>query len=237
MFNICICDTNTDFLSKLDTKIIKIAKYNNIKINTIKYSSSKKLLFDIYDLKDSIDIYFLDVLLGDLNGIYIANEIRKFNTNAKIIFITSNKHYVFDALDVMPLHYLIKQELSNKKLERIFIKAINLIKTKKKNLFLYKKGHKIKCIDKNEIIFFEIKNRIINMTCTNGNTEKFYSTMKNLVETIKSDNFIQIHRSFLINTYFLKSIENKHLTLKNNIILPIGEKYIKNLKLKYNTFN
>jgi len=236
MFQICICDDNTDFLLSLNNKLHEIASKNNIKVNIIKYSSSNQLLFDIDKHRNNIDIYFLDVLMGDFTGIDIANEIRKFNVTSQIIFLTSSKEHVFDAFDIMPLHYLIKQELNNNKLEEVFMKAINLIKPNKKNLFYYKVGHTIKCIDTNKITFFEIMNRVVTINCTDGSTDQFYFTMKNLVNQINNDSFIQIHRSFLINAYYIKSIDSRNLIFYNDTVLPIGEKYIKNLKTQYTKF-
>ncbi|MGG7142941.1 LytR/AlgR family response regulator transcription factor [Clostridium nigeriense] len=236
MFQICICDDNTDFLLSLNNKLCKIATKNNLEVNIIKYSSAKQLLFDLDDHRNNIDIYFLDVLIDDLTGIDIANKIRKFSLTSQIIFLTSSKEHVFDALDMMPLHYLLKQELNNDKLEAVFIKAINLIQPSKKNLFYYKVGHTIKCINTNKIVFFEIKNRIVTMMSTDGSTEQFYFTMKDLVKQINNDNFIQIHRSFLINAYYIKSIDTGSLISYNDIILPIGDKYIKNLKKQYTKF-
>ena len=236
MFQICICDDNHDFLLNLSKKIYNIASKNNIEISIIKYSSANQLLFDIDEHKNDIYIYFLDILMDNFNGIDIANKIRKYNFNSQIIFLTSSKEHVFDALDVMPLHYLIKQDLNNNKLEEVFMKAINLVSPRKSNLFYYKIGHTVKCIDINKIIFFEIKNRIVTMKCIDGSTEQFYFTMKNLVNQINNNCFIQIHRSFLINAYYIKSIDGKNLVSYNDITLPIGYKYIKNLKNQYAKF-
>lgn len=236
MFQICLCDDNSDFLLNLSNKLYDIAYKNNIDINIIKYSSCKQLLFDIDEEKNDIDIYFLDVLMDEFTGIDLATQIRKFNATCQIIFLTSSKEHVFDALDVMPLHYLIKQELNIKKLQEIFIKAINIIKLNKKNLFTYKVSHTIKSVDINKIVFFEIKNRIVTIHFIDGSTDTFYFSMKNLVNEINSNNFIQIHRSFLVNSYYIKSVESKKLICNDNTVLSISEKYSKNFKTQYAKF-
>lgn len=236
MFTICICDDNIEFLSILSNKLNNIASKNNIDINIIKYSSEKQLLFDIYEEKNIIDIYILDVLIGELTGIDIANEIRKENFFSQIIFLSSSKDHVFSALDTMPLHYLLKYEVDDKKLEEVFMKAISIINPNKNNIFFYKTGHSIKSININKIVFFEIKNRIVFLKCNDGFIENFYFSMKNLVEKVDNNRFIQIHRSFLVNSYYIKSIDGKNLILYDGTILPIGEKYIKNLKIQYSKF-
>lgn len=233
MFQICLCDDNTKFVSILIDKINRIALKNNLNINILSYSSGKSLMFDLEEIKYKADIYFLDVCMDDYNGIQIANSIRKFNIFSPIIFLTSIKEHVFEALDTMPLHYLIKQDLKDDKLEEIFIKAINLISNKKKKLFHYKVGHTLKSIDTSEIVYFEIKNRIVTLNCVNNYNESFYSSLKNLIDC---NDFIQIHRSFLVNKAYIRSIDTKDLITSNNIKLPIGSKYIKNLKISYKNF-
>lgn len=236
MFNICICDDNAEFLLKLSNKISEISHKNSIDVNIIKYSSSQSLIFNMDNQINSIDIYFLDVLIDDLTGIDLANKIRKYNLTSQIIFLTSSKDYVFDALDTMPLHYLIKQNLDTKKFEEVFMKAISLITPRKDNLFHYKIGHSIESINKNKILFFEIKNRIVTMNCIDGTNINFYFTMKKLIDQINDDNFIQIHRSFLINSNYIKSISGKNIICNDNTTLPIGDKYLKTLKSKYSKF-
>ena len=123
MFNICMCDDNNEFLLTLSKKLNEIAYKNNIEINIIKYSSSKSLIFNMDNQINFIDIYFLDILIDDSTGIDLANLIRKYNFNSQIIFLTSSKDHIFEALDTMPLHYLIKQTLNSKKLEEVFFES------------------------------------------------------------------------------------------------------------------
>lgn len=236
MFNICMCDDNNEFLLTLSKKLNEIAYKNNIEINIIKYSSSKSLIFNMDNKINFIDIYFLDILIDDSTGIDLANLIRKYNFNSQIIFLTSSKDHIFEALDTMPLHYLIKQTLNSKKLEEVFLKAIKLVSSKKNNLFHYKVGHNIECIDKNKILFFEIRNRIVTMKCIDGTSIDFYCSMKNLITKINDDNFIQIHRSFVINSNYIKLINGKNVICNDDTILPAGDKYIKSLKSKYSKF-
>lgn len=54
------------------------------------------------------DIIILDVSINGENGIEIAKRLRKIGYYGNITFWTERKEYVFDALDVPPVHYIIK---------------------------------------------------------------------------------------------------------------------------------
>jgi two-component SAPR family response regulator len=54
------------------------------------------------------DIVVLDIILREENGIEVAKELRLNGYDGNIIFWTAHKEYVFEALDLLPVHYIIK---------------------------------------------------------------------------------------------------------------------------------
>ena len=58
-----------------------------------------------------------------LNGIETAAKLRAINPTAQIIFLTVSKEHVSEALDVMPLHYLLKQDMRTEKIEKGLFKG------------------------------------------------------------------------------------------------------------------
>lgn len=71
------------------------------------YTSGKPLIDDVSD-GEWYDIIILDVSINGENGIEIAKRLRKIGYYGNITFWTERKEYVFDALDVLPVHYIIK---------------------------------------------------------------------------------------------------------------------------------
>ena len=102
-----------------------------------------------------------------LNGIETAARLRAINPTAQIIFLTVSKEHVFEALDVMPLHYLLKQDMRTEKIEKVFLKAVSLAEKGRKEKFTYKFGKTIGSLLLSDIIYFEVKNRI---SITTGTT-------------------------------------------------------------------
>ena len=112
MLNVVLCDDNNEFLSYIEDIVKKIAIENGFNINIKTYLSGESMVFDLEESIHDIDIIFIDVLMGDITGIDVAAKMRELESKAQIIFITSTKAHVFDALDFMPLHYLIKEEVN-----------------------------------------------------------------------------------------------------------------------------
>lgn len=241
MYNIFICDDDDEFIKDIDKKIKCIILKNNLLknralINVHSYTSAKNMIFDLQGQNLSTAIFFMDIVMPNISGIDAAKIIRKMGIDAQIIFVTKSKNHVFEALDLMPMHYLIKKDLSDSKLEEVLLKALRLCYKKSSNFFCYKIGHTIKRISVDKIIFFEVKNRVIMMYKEDGEFDEFYTTMKNLEKIFISKNFVRVHRSYLVNLDYINALEKKNIILKSKAILPIGEKYSDYVEEKYEEF-
>ena len=61
-----------------------------------------------YIAKVHADIVFLDICMGEHNGLEAARILRNFNQTCTVIFVTSSRDYAIDAFAVMAAHYLVK---------------------------------------------------------------------------------------------------------------------------------
>lgn len=235
MFNICVCDDNDTMRKEISTLIKDFSIKNDISINITGYASGEEMLFDLSEGDKHIDIFFLDILMKKLDGIQTASQLRKINPTAQIIFLTVSKEHVFDALDVMPLHYLVKQDVKSEKIEKVLMKAIALAEKNKQEIFTYKFGKVVGSVPLNEIVYFEVKNRIIEMKLKNKTSIEFYSNMTELEEQIPTENFQRVHRSFIINFENVDYLNGKEFVCVDETIIPIGQKYI-DVKEKYQSF-
>lgn len=235
MIKIFICDDNQEFLNHISGKIYKISINNNLNVEIKKYLNGNNMLFDLEYYSENVDIFFIDILMEGLTGIDVSKKIREYNLDAQIIFISSSKSYVFDALDVMPLHYLIKSEINDDIIERILMKAVKLASKNRMRGIIYKVGRSQKFIKNDNIIFFEINNRVVSINCVDR-VEKFYSSMENLESIIDKNEFIRIHRSYIVNITKINCITKKNVVCIDGSNIPIGNKYSENLKEKYSKF-
>lgn len=218
MLKVFICEDNSiqeNRFKKIINDIILIENYDM----KIELSTS-----DPYEILDHLKtnrisgIYFLDVdLNSDINGIQLAEEIRKYDPRGFIVFVTSHAEmsYLTFVYKVEAMDYIIKDNYSNIR-HRISdcIKSANdkykITANNPQKIFSIKVNDKIVNVDLNDILFFETSSTIhkVILHCTNRQVE-FYSKMKEIEKNLDS-RFCRCHNSFIVNKEKIKEIDKKN---------------------------
>ncbi|WP_129409101.1 LytR/AlgR family response regulator transcription factor [Marinitoga lauensis] len=178
-------------------------------------------------LKNDIDVIFLDIEMPKMNGIKASKYLEKY----KIVFVTAYSEYAVDAFEVKALDYLTKPVS-----EVRFIETVNRIE----EAFKDTKLSKIAVENKNEIIFLDFEEvyyfeyfekKILVRT---NNEEYVLKHFKNLNKLEKElpDNFLRIHKSYIINLNYIDKLikDLNSLQMKNNKIIPIGKTHMKDVR-------
>ncbi len=190
---------------KLDMELYLVTENPYILLNSVKEDPK-------------ISLYFIDVDLGeDKNGIKFAEQIREYDPNGFIVFITTHAEmcYLTFKYKVEAMDYIIKDNYSsiNQNIKK-FILAANkkyLNKAKEENKkFVIKSDDRVIKIDYKDILFFEtteIKHKV-RLYSVNRQVE-FYSQMKEIEEKL-DDRFIRCHRAFIINKDKVKEVDKSN---------------------------
>lgn len=107
MINIAICDDDIVITNELELILQDIAKRNFIKIDMEVFWDAKRVV-ELIENGMYFDIIFLDIEIGEEDGITIARRIRKTDKNVLIIYITSYESYMQESFVVRPFRFLLK---------------------------------------------------------------------------------------------------------------------------------
>lgn len=213
-YPIIICEDNSVQLQQLDTIIQNYIIFHSefLKI-TLKTQSPQEVKDYLIRFRPQNGIYFLDIDLNHvMNGIDLAEEIRKYDIEAKIIFITTHDELAPLTLKrrVEAIGFIAKdQPFENYRSEIMELldlaqERINAIKTVHNKNFMFSVGSQTYNIDISEILFIEpstIPHRVVLYTI-HGQYE-FYDHLNNLEE--KYPTLFRVNRSCLAN------LKNIHL--------------------------
>lgn len=173
--------------------------------------------------KNSIDLIFLDIEMPGMTGMEMLENIQ---TQPLIIFTTGKEQYALEAFNHKTVDYLVKP-VSYPKFLKAVLKAKEL-KGKPKDtgdkwdfILIKSEGVFLKTFYK-DIIFIEALGDYINIHTT-GKKISVHTTMKTFASKLP-DNFLRVHRSFIINTSYLNSIEDNTISL-NGKLIPLGVSY------------
>lgn len=230
MLNIYLCDDNKVVLEKYKELLLQIAQQYHILVTILTFTSGEQLLFSLEDAPDNADIIYLDILMGGKNGIETAKKLREYGSHAELIFLTANSEYVFEAFDVSPVNYILKDSVSDARFREIFFKAAILVDQKIQTKFSCESGSVKKQIPINKIAYFEVRNRIVTVHFE-GDTFDFYSKMEDLEKDERLPGFIRVHRSFLVHLPYIEQMNNTSIQLLTRETIPVGVTYSKNAKL------
>lgn len=191
---IAICDDNEIQIGIFMHRINNFLKRNgDIKALITPYDKGQPLIDDVAD-GEWYDIVVLDIVLREENGIEVAKELRLNGYDGNIIFWTAHKEYVFEALDILPVHYIIKGSengriygVVNRELENIHDKTLTV---KNKDYF-----HRV---DFCHIEYIESRNKYITIHCTCGITHMQRGKLSD-VEKQLDRRFLRCHQSYIVN--------------------------------------
>lgn len=164
MVTIFLCDDDEAILGSYSNKLKNLAEKNGIEINLNFFKSGESLLFYLFESTEKADIIYMDIIMGDLNGIETAKKIREIGCRAEIIFLTETEDYVYDAYDISPVHYLLKIKTSEEKFEEVFLRAIKRTEKKAKEIFVCEYGGNIKVIPIGETFIRTHRSYMVNLS-------------------------------------------------------------------------
>ena len=220
MLRIAICDDDIFICHELRAVIRAICEINEYEYTISTFSDGESLIKSL-DEAHRFDIIFLDIVMKKLSGIQVGKIIRDqyHDEKSKIIFISAIKDYVFEAFDARPVNYIIKP-LDKDKVEAVFKKTLSLIE-EERGVFVYKSGHFPITVYLSDIQYFESALRKIRIVTITG-SEEYYGTMADLL-AMNLQGFIQIHRSFLINTGQIREYKYTSIKMNNGDELVISQ--------------
>lgn len=226
---IAICDDNPDYLKQYAELVAILAKKHQSEIQINTYTTGAQLLFAQEDFVMQADIIFLDIRMPGIDGVATAHQLREMKLKCEIIFFTHSTENMLDAFDVGALHYVIKGQTPVRKIEEIFLKALEKATQKKQETIVLNCAGESRSVPIQQILYFESIRHIITVHYADE-TFEFYSTLGKIENTLFNKGFIRTHRSYLVSIRHTVSVANYLLKLTNGEQLPVGKGNYKNLK-------
>lgn len=234
MLKVAICDDENLICAQVEKYIFSICKKADIKADVDVFYSGEELCRGLKN-GEYYDLIFLDIELPQLNGIEVGHIIREVleNENMQIAYISGRENYAIRLFEFRPINFLVKP-LDYQKVEQV-LKKVFLLLDIETGTFTYKKGHGIDKIQIKDILYFQSRNRKIEII-TQNSSEEFYGSLDDVYEQVKKNQFLWIHKSYIVNYKFVKILEYDQLTMTNGQVLSISQnkrKYIREMQLKF----
>ena len=235
MIQIGFCDDDLSVLNTLQVLLDRYRVDRNADLSSAAFQSPLELIAEI-EKGLRFDILLLDVLMPGENGMEAAREIRRFDSSVKIIFLTSSTEFAVESYSVGAYFYQLKPIWA----ESFYCLMDSVIaecdKSSSSSLILRCKSG-ITRVELDKLEYCEVLGRALWLHLTDGTVLESGGGMDHLCEQLtEHDNFLRIHRSYLVNLDHIKSIVPKAITMDSLAELPVPRgKYaeLKDLYLEY----
>ncbi len=245
MIKIYVCEDDDTQREKIRKIIENIVLMENIDMELSCVSENPHTILDKVKENSDVGLYFLDVdLKTDMNGLLLAQEIRKYDPRGFIVFVTTHSEmsYLTFKYKIEALDYILKDN-PNEIGERIYeciVKANQRFSSKNNKaqpVFSLKVGEKIYTVNYEDILFFETSTNVhkIILHCRNRQME-FLGKIKEIEDEL-DDRFYRCHRSFLANRDNIKEIDfgNRVIYMDNGDECLLSSRMMKGLKKSQNS--
>ncbi|MBT9189243.1 LytR/AlgR family response regulator transcription factor [Zobellia russellii] len=183
-------------------------------------------------LNQEVDLLFLDIQMPDLTGLEFSKMLPK---QTRVIFTTAFDQYALEGFKVEALDYLLKPfdyaeflAAANKAFEWFsLVRGSNkpsMVSDKKEFLFV-KSEYKQLRIKLDDVLYFEgLKDYIKIWLKDNPKPILTLMSLKSLEEELPEENFMRVHRSFIVSLKNVEVIERSQIII-NNQRITVSEQY------------
>ena len=141
------------------------------------------------------------------------------DNTTQIIYISGESRYAMELFDIRPLNFIIKP-FDAVQIENVFMTGVKLI-CNNKNLFEYKVRECIYREEYSKIYYFVCNCRKVEMVTKESKID-FYEGMDSLYQRVKNNNFLHIHRSYIVNDAHIVQFKANSVVMDNGEELPVS---------------
>ncbi len=183
-----------------------------------------------------VDLIFLDIQMPDITGI---NFMKSLDQKPDVIFTTAYQEYAIEGFNINAMDYLLKPfsferffQAVNKVIDKFELKSDNRNQiadytqneTKIADGYLtVRADRKLYKINFDHIIYIEGQRAYVTFHTENKKITALAS-LKELEDALPKEDFIRIHKSYIVSVREILSLEGNILEV-NNTKLPVGKNY------------
>ncbi len=187
-----------------------------------------------------IDLIFLDIQMPTLNGLEFSKMVDK---RCRIIFTTAFNQYALEGYRVNALDYLVKpisysdfieatqkalawfQLKSSVKEQDVVEHTVDPLNNSESNHIYVKSDYKLIRIELRDLLYVEGLKDYVKFHLEGDSTPIVsLMNMKRVEELLPSEDFIRVHRSFIVRKEKIRIVERSRI-LFGKVAIPIGESY------------
>lgn len=224
MLRIAVCDDEEKEL-KQTAALLETYLQSHPGLNgKVEIFPSGNMLLTQTEETEGFDIYILDILMPELNGIDTGRRLRTLGDGGEIIYLTSSNDFAADSYDVRAFFYLLKP-VEPRKLFQVLDGATKKLNRRRKNAIVVNTTNGPRRILLEHIRYVERVGRCVRYSCTDGiiDSQTIRVSFREMVAPLLYDrHFYLCGASFVLNFQHVTAVKGQMAQMDNGqtITLP-----------------
>ena len=180
--------------------------------------------------REKPSIAFLDIEMENISGLTIASQLPP---ETCFIFTTAYLNYAMDGFELDAVDYLHKP-FAFSRFQTAFAKAVRRIegasrpREDNRSLMVMQEYNTVN-VPLRSILYIEAMEGYVKIFREDGICTVSRIILKNVGSQLPEEDFLRIHRSFIVSKSKIKSFNRQSVTLSSGVTLPIGRQYVNDM--------
>ncbi|MDE5926894.1 MAG: LytTR family DNA-binding domain-containing protein [Duncaniella sp.] len=180
--------------------------------------------------REKPSIAFLDIEMENISGLTIASQLPP---ETCFIFTTAYLNYAMDGFELDAVDYLHKP-FAFSRFQTAFAKAVRRIEGASRprednRSLMVKQEYNTVNVPLRSILYIEAMEGYVKIFREDGICTVSRIILKNVGSQLPEEDFMRIHRSFIVSKSKIKSFNRQSVTLSSGVTLPIGRQYVNDM--------
>lgn len=222
MLEIAVCEDERYQQARIEELLYNVGKKRGIPVEVDVYDNGERLL-NAVNKGARYDLIYLDIMMGDMNGVQVADRLRERDRITQVVYVTGYGQYVKESMRTMPSGYLTKP-VDPKEFEDTFVRISSWIGQSDEYYHFISNKAPCKVLTR-DIIYFKSSLRLVEIVCKEKSYE-IYMKLEKIEEDMQrsSSVFLRIHQSFMVNYKYISRIAHNTVSLCTGGELPMSRR-------------
>jgi len=184
--------------------------------------------------RNRFDLAFLDIYMGDENGVNTAKALRCFDTDCLLVFTTTSTDHALDGFRVRAFHYLVKP-YTDTDLAALFDEIVKRLPQVDRYMEVNTPDGIVR-LRLREILYAEHYQHQVHIHRADGQEIVTRRTFREFTDSLNDERFFLCSRGVLVNLEHADDFDGTNFILKNGERISVSRGLAKAARLAFGDF-
>lgn len=233
MLKIAVCDDDNGELSHVMALLQQYQARNRLAVRIDAFLSAMELMDALRTT--NYQLLLLDILMPGFTGIQAAREIRTFDSETKIVFLTSSPEFAVESYGVDAFYYLLKP-IREDDLFPVLDRLLQQFRRAEDTLLLTMPSGVLR-LPYSRIEVLEVNSKRLLFYLNDGSVREIPGTLTQYEpQLLARREFVKVHRSYLVNMDDIQHLKGTELITYSGVRVPISRLLSNQVRKDYMDF-